>query len=170
VVLVLTGLLIYSNSLSSPFLFDDQNSILTNPQIRRLWPLSIPLSPPRDTPVAGRPVVNLSFAVNYALGGFDPWGYHVTNVVIHVMTALVLFGVLRRTRGVPDQCRVRLRGCCGSLHPLNTESVNYFSQRTESLMALLGFTCSRWYLRRAQLARPAITCLCRWGWRARSRW
>jgi hypothetical protein len=57
------GLLIYSNSLSSPFVFDDQNSIIGNPQIRQIWPLSAALSPPRDTPVAGRPLVNLSFAL-----------------------------------------------------------------------------------------------------------
>ena len=41
--------------------------------------------------------MNLSFALNYAAGGLDPWGYHVTNVFIHVMVALVLFGLVRRT-------------------------------------------------------------------------
>ena len=95
-VIVVAGLLVYSNSLSSPFLFDDQNSIVGNSQIRQLWPLSIPLSPPRDTPVAGRPLVNLSFAINYAMGGLDPWGYHLVNVVIHVIGVLVLVGNVRR--------------------------------------------------------------------------
>jgi protein O-mannosyl-transferase len=149
-VIVLAGVLVYANSLSSPFLFDDVNSILTNTQIRRLWPLSVPLSPPRDTPVAGRPLVNLTFAINYAAGGLDPWGYHVVNVLIHVMAALVLFGLVRRTlegssalnasryRPSPT-ASIDVALVCALvwlLHPLNSESVNYFSQRTESMMGL----------------------------------
>ena len=146
VVIVVAGLLVYANSLSSPFLFDDLNSIVGNSQIRRLWPLSIPLSPPRDTPVAGRPLVNLSFAINYAVGGLDPWGYHVANVIIHVMAALVLFGLVRRTLELPKP-RARVEGASSNIalacallwlvHPLNSEAVNYFSQRTESMMGLL---------------------------------
>ena len=142
--IVVAGLLIYSNSLSSPFLFDDQNSIIGNPQIRQLWPLSIPLSPPRDTPVAGRPLVNLSFAINYAVGGLDPWGYHLTNVIIHAMAALVLFGLVRRALGnggleASDYQSTNIAFVCALLwlvHPLNSEAVNYFSQRTESMMGL----------------------------------
>ena len=45
-------LLAYGNSLSNPFLLDDQSSITNNPQIRTLWPLSTPLSPPDESPVA----------------------------------------------------------------------------------------------------------------------
>ena len=78
--IVLAGVLVYGNGLSGPLLFDDETSILNNTSIRQLTPLSGPLSPPRDTPVAGRPVVNLTFAVNYAMGGLDVTGYHVTNL------------------------------------------------------------------------------------------
>jgi hypothetical protein len=59
------------------------------------------LSPPRATPVAGRPLVNLSFALNYALGGLDVRGYHLFNVGIHLLAALILFGIVRRTLGLP---------------------------------------------------------------------
>ena len=52
--IVLAGALVYGNSLSGPLLFDDETSILNNTQIRRLSPVSVPLSPPADTPVAGR--------------------------------------------------------------------------------------------------------------------
>ena len=140
VVLVVVGLLVYANSLSSPFLFDDQTSIIGNAQIRRLWPLSIPLSPPSETPVAGRPLVNLSFAINYAVGGLDPWGYHLVNVIIHVMAALVLFGLVRRTLDrLSVGASTNVAFVCALLwlvHPLNSEAVNYFSQRTESMMGL----------------------------------
>ena len=144
--IVVAGALVYGNSLSAPFLFDDQNSLIGNTSIRQLSPLSVPLSPPRDTPVAGRPIVNLSFAVNYAIGGLDPWGYHVVNVGIHVIAALLLFGVVRRTLTLPalaprfGGASSHLALVCAlawMLHPLQTESVNYLSQRTESLMGSL---------------------------------
>jgi protein O-mannosyl-transferase len=143
--LVLAGTLAYANALSGPFLFDDDNSIVHNAQIRQLWPLSVPLSPPRDTPVAGRPLVNLTFAANYAVGELDVRGYRLVNLGVHLLAALVLFGLVRRTLRLP-----LLAGRLGPhslnlawasafiwmLHPLNTETVNYLSQRTESLMGL----------------------------------
>ena len=67
--ITLVGVLIYWNSLSAPFTFGDGPSIIDNTQIRRLCPLSQALSPPsKGQPVAGRPLVNLSFArSNWAL-------------------------------------------------------------------------------------------------------
>jgi protein O-mannosyl-transferase len=94
---VVAGVLVYLNSLSAPFIFDDQTSILNNSQIRRLWPPTVPLSPGRETPVAGRPIVNLTFAINYAAGGLDVRGYRLTNLAIHLLAALTLFGVVHRT-------------------------------------------------------------------------
>src|SRR5688572_17007480 len=80
-VIVLAGVLAYANSLSGPFLFDDENSIVNNPTIRSV---GAALSPPRDTPVAGRPVVNLTFALNYAADGLDVTGYHAVNIAVHI--------------------------------------------------------------------------------------
>ena len=57
------------------------------------------VSPPRDTPVAGRPLVNLSFAMNYSLGGLNPRGYRLTNLAIHLLvgkTAVAKGVVLER--------------------------------------------------------------------------
>jgi len=69
--IVLAGALTYANSLSGPMLFDDQSAILDNPQIRHLWPLAGALAPPRASVLANRPIVNLSFAINYAIGGLS---------------------------------------------------------------------------------------------------
>src|SRR5688572_32496343 len=55
--LVAAGVIVYGNSLWGVFVFDDQNSILGNPQIRRLWPLWNAFSAPANTPVAGRPEI-----------------------------------------------------------------------------------------------------------------
>lgn len=142
--IVIAGFLAYWNSLSSPFIYDDELSIVQNRQIRKLWSASV-LSPERELPVAGRPLVNLSFAINYALGGLNVRGYHVGNVAVHLLCGLLVFGVLRRTLELP---RLASRFASRSivlafaaaliwtLHPLNTEVVDYLTQRTESMMAL----------------------------------
>ncbi len=102
------------------------------------------LSPERELPTAGRPFVNLTFAINYALGGDEPAGYHAWNIATHLVCALLLFGVVRRTlarqRGwirdtaQPTACVIAL---VWAAHPLNTEAVNYVTQRTELTMAAL---------------------------------
>jgi len=145
-VLALAAVLIYANSLRGPFVIDDQAAIVQNEQIRDLSRPSAVLLPDSESPVAGRPLVNLSFALNYAAGGLDVRGYHVVNIALHLACALLAFGFIRRTLELP---RVRQRFGAGSIdlafaaallwavHPLNSEVVDYLTQRSESLMALM---------------------------------
>ena len=93
--LVAAGVLTFWNSLSAPFVYDDASTVTNNSTIRE-WRTALS-PPPHDTPVSGRPVVNLSLAVNYAVGGLDPRGYHVVNVAIHIACAVLLFAIVRRT-------------------------------------------------------------------------
>jgi protein O-mannosyl-transferase len=165
--LVLCGAVVFANGLGGPFVIDDQTSIESNARIRHLLPLSETLSPPRETPVAGRPLVNLSFAVNYAFSGLDVRAYRVTNLAIHLLVALVLLAVVRRTlelEGIPPALRSRARDVAfvsvliWTIHPLQTEVVNYVTQRTTSLMGLmylLTLYCGIRGLGRGH-----------WGWRA----
>jgi tetratricopeptide (TPR) repeat protein len=143
--LVLAGVVAFSNSLAGPFLFDDNLAIVNNAGIRQLWPLTSVLFAETDTPLAGRPIVGLSFALNYAVGGLAVRGYHVVNIAVHVACALVLFGVVRQTLRVPALktafgARSTLLAFATALiwmlHPLNTEAVDFITERTESLMAL----------------------------------
>ena len=68
----------------------------------KLWPIWKPLCPPNHgETVTGRPLLNLSLAVNYAISGLDVWSYHATNLAIHILAALLLFGILRRTFLLP---------------------------------------------------------------------
>jgi len=140
VALAALALALYAGGLDGPFVFDDAVAIERNPWIRSLWPPSIPFSPPRETPVAGRPLVNATFAVSYALGGLDPHGYRVLNLALHVACGWVLFALLRRTlsaRGVAAADGVAFAGAALWLaHPLTSECVLYATQRTESLMTL----------------------------------
>lgn len=146
---------VYTNSLDAPFVFDDPAAIVDNPTIRRLWPLSDVLVPPRGegVTVEGRPVVNLTLALNYALGGTSPRGYHLFNVAVHALAALTLFGLVRRTLLLPrlypgyGDAALPLAAASAflwALHPLQTESVTYIVQRAESLVSLfylLTFYC-----------------------------
>jgi tetratricopeptide (TPR) repeat protein len=136
---------VYWNGLEAPFIWDDRTAIVNNPTIRSLWPPWSPLAPPLETPVSRRPLVNLSFALNYRLHELDPRGYHLTNLGIHILAACFLCAVLRRALSA-DVVAERLRSHAAiiaaaaalwwALHPIASEIVNYTTQRTTALAAL----------------------------------
>ena len=141
--IVLAGVLVYSRGLAGPFVYDDRGTVTDNRTIEDLWRLDV-LNAPHETPVAGRPVANLSFALNYAFGGRDVTGYHVVNIVLHVLCGLAVFGIVRRSQ--PSEEAAFAVALLWTVHPLNSEAVNYLTQRTESLMALCYLTtlyCAR---------------------------
>ena len=136
--------IVYSNSLQAPLIFDDIPSISINESIKHL---STAFSPPKNSgaTVAGRPVLNASFALNHALTGTSVPGLHITNLLIHSLAALVLWGILRRTLEQPlfqgrynnDAVTIAwLATALWAVHPLQTESVTYVVQRAESLVGL----------------------------------
>jgi tetratricopeptide (TPR) repeat protein len=137
--LIALGLAAYLNSFSGTFVLDDQTRIVDNAQIRHFWP------PWRVMAHTSRPVVQLSLAINYALGGLNVWGYHAFNLAVHLLAGLLLFGIVRRTlESEPLRARYAeaapwLAVAVAALwlvHPLHTESVTYIIQRAEALMGL----------------------------------
>jgi tetratricopeptide (TPR) repeat protein len=150
--------LAYSAALKAPLQFDDIASISENATIRQLWPPSIPLHPPAgSTAVSGRPVVNYSLALNYAVndwlgieqgleseGPFKTISYHVLNVLLHLACGALLFGILRRSlrqervgadwANVSDRVAAVVTGLW-LLHPIQSEAVNYVVQRTELIVS-----------------------------------
>ena len=145
VLIIAAGVAAYHNSFRGPFIYDDIASILENPHIRHLWPTGAAAPERVDRTVSGRPVVRLTLALNYAVGGLDVRGFHAFNLAVHLFSSLVLYGILRRTFEGEE-----LRDRFGStaiylaavisliweVHPLQTEVVTYIVQRTESLMGL----------------------------------
>jgi tetratricopeptide (TPR) repeat protein len=126
----------YQNSFACPFAFDDSTSIPENVSLAHWWTA---LRPPQGGfTVSGRPLLNLSFWLNRSIGGNEVGSYHVLNFLIHLAAGLTLFGVVRRTRGVPMSVAAVV-ALIWTVHPLQTESVTYIVQRAESLMGL-------WYL------------------------
>ena len=135
--LVAVGFTVFWNSLPAPFTFDDDHAIVVNEQIRHI---STSLSrTEQGSPLAGRPLVSLTFAINYALGELNVRGYRLVNIAIHVVNALLLFGVAARTfrvRGVANAEALAFAiALLWMVHPLVTEPVDYVSQRTELMMA-----------------------------------
>jgi hypothetical protein len=93
-IVFLAALAAYHNSLSGPFILDDHGAITENASIKELGKAWLP--PPAAT-TGGRPLLNLTFALNYALGGMKVGGYHAFNLLVHMLAGLTLFGFVRRT-------------------------------------------------------------------------
>jgi protein O-mannosyl-transferase len=153
--------LVYWNSLQSPFLFDDTGAVLNNPTIRKLWSLSV-LKPPADgSTTTGRPFVNLSFAINHAISGERVWSYHALNILIHVLAAWTLMGVVRRTlrlETVGSALPTKTAAAAAfwwALHPMQSETVVCIAQRTESLCALLYLLTLYCFVRGMHREEPA---------------
>jgi len=143
--LIFTTLLAYSNSFTVPFIFDDRPAILENASIRHLWPIGDVLSPPSTggNTVSGRPLLNLSLALNFAISGPSAWSYHAFNLALHLLAALTLFGLVRRvlelpalrSRFAPDALAFALSvAVLWAVHPLSTQAITYIVQRAEALM------------------------------------
>jgi tetratricopeptide (TPR) repeat protein len=175
---VLVTLVAYRGSFSGALVFDDFSAIAENPTIRHLWPLDRVLFPPAEggDTVGGRPLLNLSLALNYAISGTSVGSYHVFNLLVHLTAALVLFGLVRRTLLLPA-CREKFGAVAlplaasvaalWAVHPLQSESVAYLVQRAESMMGLFYLLTLYGFVRGAESARPwrwwglaILACLC----------
>jgi tetratricopeptide (TPR) repeat protein len=133
----LAGLAAYHGGFGGPFVFDDVGSIVENPTIRHLGPGAL-RPPPGGLTVSGRPLLNLSLAFNYAIGGPAVGSYHALNLAIHLLAGLTLLGIVRRAlRPRPEADALGFAvALLWTLHPLQTEAVLYVVQRAESLMGL----------------------------------
>jgi tetratricopeptide (TPR) repeat protein len=152
---VVAAIAAYASAIRAPFEFDDLPAIQQNQTIRAMSPAV--LLPPTQTAVAGRPVVNASLALNYAINealGVDQRsdpegpnktvGYHVLNLLLHIACGLLLFGIIRRTiahdasaaASVDAEQVGGLAVLLWLVHPIQTEAVDYVIQRTELIVSL----------------------------------
>jgi tetratricopeptide (TPR) repeat protein len=136
-VLAAAAIAVYSRTFSVPLLYDDHAAIAGNATIRH-WTTAF--FPPINTTTTGRPILNLSLAINHAISGTAVWSYHALNLAIHVLAGLTLFGIVRRTLARRSDAAASFIAFSATLlwtlHPLQTESVTYVIQRAESLMGL----------------------------------
>lgn len=158
--LVAVTLLAYANSFDGQYFLDDYGCIVGNETIGEIWLAADEVPHGLQRRHLGR----LSLWLNYQLGGLDPFGYHVVNLLIHLGVGLLLFDFVRRTLQLPG-ITLRLRKSGGPLafaiallwlvHPLQTESVTYVVQRLESLVSLFYLGCLYCLLRGVSARKPA---------------
>jgi len=125
----------YARVLDGEFQFDDLRSISGNLAIKDLGAFLRGFGEALFH--SGRPVTELTFALNYSAGRLDPWPFHLTNLLVHLgVTGLVFLftrGVLRLARAArPAGVAVAVAGLF-ALHPLQSQAVSYVCQRAEAL-------------------------------------
>ncbi len=140
--LVVAVVAAYANTFSVPFVFDDVAAVTQNPSLASFVTA---LAPPPGLSTTGRPLANLSLALNHALSGEAVWSYHALNLALHLTNTLLLFALLRSTFSRSSPTRENrdrstdhlalIAALLWSLHPLHTATVTYVMQRTELLAA-----------------------------------
>jgi hypothetical protein len=143
--LALIVFLVYSNTLGSPFVFDDAPNIKENPHIR-LTTLTLGgiTRAGFESPSPNRPVANVSFGLNYFSHQYDVLGYHLINILIHVTTGIFLYLFVKTTLSLPSLCsRYKAQKWIPFItvliwlvHPIQTQSVTYIVQRMNSMAAM----------------------------------
>jgi len=137
-ILLMAVAVVYANSLDNEFLFDDIETIV---ELHR--PGAGPFDQIKALLVGGsayRPVRSASYAMDYAISGLDPWGYHLTNIALHGLSAICVYLIARILFASP--LAALLAALLFAVHPIQTESVTYLSGRRDvlsGLFVLAGF-------------------------------
>jgi Tfp pilus assembly protein PilF len=183
VVLAILPPILYFNSLNNEFLYDDFHSLIDNPHIRKLENVPSFFTSARTTSLHSdkghyRPVLFSTYALSYALGGYDykPKVFRLANIILHVLNGLLVFAVFRsvlRSSTATEDGRVSgntaafFAALLFAVHPLDTESVNYISCRSNVLATtfylasvglFVGYAGSALMRRRTALYAGSLLC------------
>uniref|UniRef100_A0A8C9TD78 dolichyl-phosphate-mannose--protein mannosyltransferase n=1 Tax=Scleropages formosus TaxID=113540 RepID=A0A8C9TD78_SCLFO len=161
------ALLLHLNTLGADFCYDDSRAIKTNQDLLPETPWANifyddfwgTLLTHSGSHKSYRPLCTLSFRLNHALGGLDPWGYHLVNVVLHCAVTS-LFAYLSRLL-LGGGCWSLLAGLLFASHPVHTEAVAGVVGRADvgaALFFLLSLLC---YTRHCTLRPHSAR---RWPW------
>ena len=149
--IALVALLAYSNTFQSPFQWDEEDFIVQNPVVRDLEYFASPskakgIDPDYEIFLRTRYVGYLTFALNYQIHGFDVLGYHIVNVTLHILNAVLVYLLVQLTFKTPFLKEAPLRNHSSQValfsallfvsHPVQTEAVTYIFQRHASFVTL----------------------------------
>jgi len=158
--LLLVTAAVYSGTLDHSFHADDRDNI-TNNSFIQISNLSVSefKRAIKESVNDKRPVANISFALNYYFDGLEVRGYHVVNIIIHLLAGIMLYYFVKKTLSIP-LVRDKL-GEAGFIpfftaliwmvHPLHTQSVTYIIQRMNS-MAVMFFIMAMLFYVKARLS------------------
>ncbi len=130
--------LCYLNGMNAPFVYDDRVEVVGNVTIRDLSSLRSVLEYN-----VSRVLLILTYAWNFQSFGLDPFGYHVTNLIIHGLAVGVGISMVARVGRLGGHRRplwvALVVGCLWAIHPMASEGVIYITGRSESFCALFVF-------------------------------
>ncbi|HAO93131.1 MAG: hypothetical protein A2X99_00650 [Deltaproteobacteria bacterium GWB2_55_19] len=142
-------LVVYSNSFNAAFQYDDNPQIVDNDSLKDLKNIPALLKGPRGITLA-------TFAINYAIGGTDVFGYHVVNTAIHILASIAVYFFVFQTILLVKGCETASRrvgffsAMIFALHPVQTQAVTYIVQRMEALSALFYLLALIFFIRGAK--------------------
>jgi len=154
--LLALGLFAYAASVKAPFVWDDPILITNNVYIKdvshagKVFTLDVEAGAGGATPFY-RPLLTLSFMADYALWNLNPAGYHVTNILWHVLAAWAVFWFLRAL--LSDFRVAFLAAALFVIHPVHTEAVSYISGRSDPMGLAFLLAAFVFYLK--SLQRPS---------------
>jgi protein O-mannosyl-transferase len=133
---------VYSNTATHEFVYDDVPGILNNPLIAKITNLSQAAQLLREP---WRPLTQFSYAFTMLVAGPDARAFHLTNILIHVINSLLVFGIARQVarQWIADETPsvfALAAALIHAVHPLYTEAIAYVWGRSSSLCALFYFS------------------------------
>ena len=148
---ILAAALVYLNSLPNGFVYDDHFVVAQNPAVRELSPLKIFGSEywsgfaQENAGTYYRPLTILSFAVDYAVWAHEPFGYHLTNLLLHTVGSLLVY--LLGFRLIRNRKAALFAALLFAVHPVHTEAVSGITGRSDLLFGVLGIAALLLYTR-----------------------
>ena len=136
--LVCVVFLVFANGLGNSFVFDDKIIILDNRLLRSLSNI------PKLLLASYRPIRDVTHALDFALWGENPTGFHVTNIIIHAANTILVLYLVRRFTG--ELLPGVLAAMIFAVHPIQTDAVTYISGRRDILFTLFYLTSFTVYL------------------------
>ena len=166
IAILLVCLAVYANSLDNGFHYDDEHSIQKNIHIRDLGNITRFFHDPTTFSVDHdkamyRPVLLVTYALNYAAGGYEVFGYHLLNLALHALSACLLFWLALLVTGRRDLALSA--GLLFALHPICSEPVNYISSRSEGLAGFFYLAGLALFIRSTQSDHQARWRYLSWG-------
>jgi tetratricopeptide (TPR) repeat protein len=150
VLVVLLTLLVYVPAITGSFVWDDDFYVTDNITLRSAEGLKRIWTEPGAVPQY-YPLVHTGFWLEYHLWNLDPYGYHLVNVLLHALGAVLLWLLLRRL-AVPGAWFAAM---IFALHPINVESAAWITERKNVLSGLFYFASMLVYFRWAGIGEPA---------------
>jgi len=154
-IISLLVVLVYFPTFSGTFILDDHSLVQNNPYIRQLRPITSYFAQEdglTDVGDAGsyhtgyyRPLINVTYWLDYKLWGMSAPGFRTTNLILHVLTCLLLFKVLMSLVNNRKACF--LATVLFALHPVNTESVSWVTSRNNILVTLFSLSAIYFYIK-----------------------